>query len=158
METAETVINDALQELLVQASEQPLEAVDFETAKRYLNRMMFEFDADGINLGFTQVIKASDPITVAYGAINGIIYNLAMHLATTFDVPVGPELALKAVEGKRIMTKISTTIGPSSFPDTLPIGSGNEADHTDSYHFYNEDPNTVNTQRGGVIGLEGLPK
>jgi hypothetical protein len=158
VETASTVINDALQELLVQASEQPIESVDFETAKRYLNRMMFEFDADGINLGFTQVVKASDPITVAYGAINGIIYNLAMNLATTFDVPVGPELALKAAEGKRIMTKIATTIGPSSYPDTLPIGSGNEGYSTDSYHFYEEDPATVDTQRGGVVGLERLPE
>ena len=40
METAQQVINDALQEILVQASEQPIQTVDFQTARRYLNSMM----------------------------------------------------------------------------------------------------------------------
>ena len=40
METAESIISDALQEILVQASEQDIEPVDFQTSRRYLNRMM----------------------------------------------------------------------------------------------------------------------
>lgn len=157
METAKTVINDALQELIVQASEQPIEAVEFYTAVRYLNRMMGEFAADGIPLGYTEVQNPSDVITVASGAINGMVYNLAMNLATQYDVPVSPELAMKAANAKNVMVKIANQISPSSYPDTLPVGSGNEGDVFDDEKFYSGLDDTVNTELGGVIGLEQLP-
>lgn len=157
METAKTVINDALQELIVQASEQPIEAVEFYTAVRYLNRMMGEFAADGIPLGYTDVSSPSDPITVASGAINGMVYNLAMNLATQYDIIVTPELAMKAANAKNVMVKIANQISPSSYPDTLPIGSGNEGDTFGDQKFYSSLDDTVNTELGGVIGLEQLP-
>ena len=57
METASTVIKDALQEILVQAQEQPIQAVDSSTAIRYMNRFMANLDAKGISLGYTVVSK-----------------------------------------------------------------------------------------------------
>lgn len=158
METAQTVINDALQEILVQAIEQPLEQVDFAIAQRYMNRFMNEIAADGVTLGYTMVNSPNDPITIPYGAINGLIYNLALHLATTYDVAVGPELAVKAANGLRIMTRISTQIIPSSYPDTLPIGSGNEWDSSRNDKFYTEPSPAVETESGGFIGLEKIPE
>jgi hypothetical protein len=157
VETAKTVINDALQELLVQAIEQPIQQVDYSIAQRYLNRMMAEFAADGINLGYTEVSNPADYITVAAGAINGMIYNLALNLATTYDIAVSPELTVKADNGRRIMTRIAVTIQPSSYPDTLPIGSGNDGDSTYNDKFYSADPDTVDAESGAVIGLEQLP-
>ena len=118
---------------------------------------MNEIAADGVTLGYTIVNSPNDPITIPYGAINGLIYNLALHLATTYDVAVGPELAVKAANGLRIMTRIATQIIPSSFPDTLPIGSGNEDDSVQNYHFYSERDPSVNTESGGYIGLEKVP-
>lgn len=158
METAKTVINDALQEILVQAIEQPIEQVDFSIAQRYMNRFMNEIAADGVTLGYTMVNSPSDPITIPYGAINGLIYNLALHLATTYDVAVGPELAVKAANGLRVMTRIATQIIPSSYPDTLPIGSGNEQDSSYSNKFYTEPSSAVETESGGFIGLEKIPE
>lgn len=157
METAKTLINDVLLEIQVNGAEQAVQAVDFQTALRYLNRMMFEFAEDGINLGFTEVTGPDDPITVNRGAINGIIANLAIQISNTYDFNIGPDLASRAVESKRVMTKIATQISPSSYPDTLPIGSGNETEYSSSDKFYTDDPNTINTERGGVIGLEQLP-
>ena len=158
METAQTVINDALQEILVQAIEQPLEQVDFAIARRYINRFMNEIAADGVTLGYTMVNSPNDPITIPYGAINGLIYNLALHLSTTYDVAVGPELAVKAANGLRIMTRIATQIVPSSYPDTLPIGSGNEYDSSYNDKFYTEPAPAVETESGGFIGLEKIPE
>ena len=157
VETAKDVINDTLQELIVQANEQAIEAVEFNTAVRYMNRMMAEFAADGIPLGYSQVSNAADPITIPAGAINGLIYNLALHLATTYDVPVGPELAVKAASAKNVMIKIASQISPTSYPGTLPIGSGNEGDAVYDDKFYTDPIDTVNTELGGVVGLERLP-
>ena len=144
METASDIINDALQELIIQAIEQPIEAVDFNIAKRYMNRFMAELKSDGVDLGYTSVTSPSDIITIDDGAINGLIANLAFHLSVTYDVSVSPELAIKAKNGLRVMTKIGVTVGETSYPDTLPIGSGNESDFTDGNHFY-EEPDTPPT-------------
>ena len=64
METADTVIRDILQEITLQASEQEIEAVDFYTANRYMNRFMAELDAKGCKLGWTETVSPADPITI----------------------------------------------------------------------------------------------
>jgi len=156
METANTIIKDALQEILVQASEQPIEAVDFQTAKRYLNRMMTSFAASGINLGFTIIVEPTDLVTVPDGALEGIVFNLAKRLLATYDMPLTAELALSAKEGKKAMRKLAITIQPTQHPSTLPIGSGNEGDYSyRSTHFYPGIEDGVLNEQDGKILLEG---
>lgn len=154
METAESVINDALEEILVNASEQPVEAVEFQTGLRYLNRMMAEWDVRGLPLGYTKVTTPSDPITVPDGAINGIIFNLALRLAHKFDMPIAGDLAGKAQSGLTAIRRIAQTVRPTNPPSTLPIGSGNEHDWHDNYHFYPTTQDEVTTEQDGSILLE----
>ena len=135
-ETAQTLVSDILQELLINSAEQSIPAVDFQTAVRYLNRYMAEQDADGIKLGFTQITNPDDAITVAAGAINGIIYNVALNLATTYDVVVTPELAVKARNGLNIMIKIGSPIQGSKYTSNTPRGSGNQNDTFSDFNFY----------------------
>ena len=135
METAESVINDALQEILVQASEQALQTVDFQTGRRYLNRMM---NTTPFNLlGFTTVTNPSDNITIADGAIEGVVFNLAKKLLTSYDMPLTAELLQSASNGLEEIRRIAVVVKPTSFPCTLPIGSGNEQENTyNNQHFY----------------------
>jgi hypothetical protein len=153
METAESVINDALQEILVQASEQALEAVDFQTGRRYLNRMM---NTTPFNLlGFTTVTNPSDAITIPDGAIEGVIFNLAKRMLTTYDVALTAELLQSAREGLAEIRKIAVVVKPTSFPCTLPIGSGNEQENTfNNQHFYACPDDELLTEQGGSILLE----
>ena len=155
METAQSVIDDTMQEILVSASEQSIEAVDFATALRYMNRMMATFDAEGIALGYTQVTKAADLITIPLGAIEGLIFNLALRLTTTYDIPVAGTLAINAREGKQAMRKLSIFIAPTAFPCTLPLGSGNEQTNTfNNDKFYNCPSDSVLTEQDSSILLE----
>lgn len=140
-ETASSVINDILQEIFVQANEQQVQAVDYQTAQRYMNRFMAQLDADGVKLGYTVVSNPSDPITVPAGAINGIIYNVAMQLSNSYDIDVSPSLVANAQSSMETMRKLGVSIPKMNYPSTLPIGSGNE-DNYDEFHFYpgcNED-------------------
>ena len=140
METAATVIKDALQEILVQATEQPLQAPDFQTALRYMNRMMASFDeGKGIRLGYTPATNTASVITIPEGAIEGLIFNLASRLATSYDIPVAPTLAISARDGLKSMRKIGLTFNPTKFPSTMPIGSGNDSYGSGQYFdkFYN---------------------
>lgn len=136
-ETAQSVIKDALQEILVQASEQPIENDEFQASIRYLNRMMNTIPYNG--LGFTPIVDPSDPITVDPQAIEGIIFNLALRLAPSNDIDPTSDLRVNARNGLKDIRKLSLIYKPTLMPSTMPIGSGNEDWFTGrTYeHFYN---------------------
>lgn len=152
-ETAQAVITDALGEILVSSAEQSIESFEMSQGIRYLNRMMLAFDAQGIALGYTVVSTPSDTITVAPGAIEGIVFNLAIRLAKSFGMQVTPELFTDAKSGLDAMRRLGVRIEPSQLGGTLPIGSGNEDDFTDA-KFYPEVQPDVLTEDNGNILLE----
>lgn len=153
METAKDIINDSLQEMLVQAAEQPIEAVDFQTARRYLNRMMAMTPYN--RLGYTQVTNPDDLVTVPDGALMGIVKSLTIYLLSTYDMPITSELMSTAKEGLKEIRKLAITILPTAAPCTLPIGSGNEDESTFSnQHFYSCPDNEILAETGGSILLE----
>ena len=154
MTTATVLIKKALQKILVQASEQPIESSEMSDAISELNDMMLELDADGIALGFTVITNPSDTITVPDGAIGGIASNLAIRLAPEYDEPISAGLFASAKSGMSAMRKLGVTIEQTSFGGTLPIGSGNEGDTFDDYHFYDEIPDSALTETNGNILLE----
>ena len=154
METASTVIRSALQEILVQEAETGLEPANFNTGMLYLNRMMNAFAAEGINLGYTEVASASDPITVSAGAIDGMVYNLAVRLAPQYMAQLNPLLIENAREGKRAMLSIAVDIGPTQYPDTLSRGSGNSDCGSWDNTFYPGSDAAVLTETGGFISVE----
>ena len=113
METANTVIVDALQQILVQASEASISADEAQTAIRYMNRYMARLDAKGIDLGYTVVSNLGDPITIPDGAIDGLVTNLAVSLAPQYDVQLTQGLMLEAKAGQDAMLSIAFSIGTS---------------------------------------------
>ena len=150
METAESVISDILSELTINAAEQSIQSVDFQTAVRYSNRFMAELDAMGTKLGWTDINNPSDPITIPAGAINGLIYNVALNLATTYDIMVGPELAMKARASLNVMNVIGNPPPKSHYPSNMPIGSGDKQNTFNNFNFYDgcceDDPVSCGTE------------
>lgn len=126
MATVAQVANAALKRILVQASEAPLEADEYQDFIFALNNYMLALDAEGITLGYTEVSDLGDEVTVPTGALRGIIANMAIEVAPDYNGTVSPALATAAQQGLQVMRIIGQTISPSSFPSTLPIGSGNE--------------------------------
>jgi hypothetical protein len=155
METGESVVRDILQEILVQGSEQAIQAVDSQTAIRYMNRFMTEISARGITLGYTSVTSLSDPITIPDGAINGLIYNTAIRLQSSYDITPNGQLGANARDGMNAMRHLAVTVTATAMPCTMPIGSGNEQDNTFSnQHFYDCPEDEILTEQNGNILLE----
>ena len=125
-ETASTVIRDALQEILVQAAEQPITAAEGQGAMRLLTRMMAAWVSDGVDLSFTPVDSLNDSITVVDGALDAIVLNLAVKLAPQYDRPVTQSLYMNAKDAYEAALKIAVAVPDTAFPATLPYGSGNE--------------------------------
>ena len=151
METAESIINDALVEILVQQSEQPIQTEDFQMGRRYLNRMMAMSPFN--KLGYTIVTNPSDLITVPDGAIFGIVKSLAKTLLVPYDMPLTNELSLDVREGLKEIRRITVNVRSTSMPCTLPLGSGNEQTYSNN-HFYNCPDDELLTEDGGSILLE----
>ena len=149
MSTAEEIVSDILQEITVQSPEQALPAVDFQTVVRYMNRFMASLDAMGTKLGYTNVSNPSDLITIPSGAEEGLVFNMAMRVATTYDIAVSGDLAIKARDSLNVMNVIGNPPPKSSYPSNMPIGSGNYQNTFNNFNFYDgcceDDPTTCGT-------------
>lgn len=153
METATVVFNDALQVIVVQASEQPIQPVDFQTARRYLNRMMATVPFVG--LGFTTITNPDDLVTIPDAALEGVVFNLAVKLLATYDMPLTAELSQNARDGLKEIRRLTVVVLPTQMPCTMPIGSGNEEENSfNNQHFYACPDDEVLTEQGGSILLE----
>lgn len=152
MTTAAQAMKAVLQEILVHGAESSLQAVEFQDAAFATNNYMFELAADGVNLGYTAITDLGDPITIPNGAINGMIKNVAQEMINQFGAVASGELARQAARGLKVMTKIAVTIPAQVFPDTLPIGSGNECDT--NIHFYGDEGDFIATEQGNFIAPE----
>ena len=154
-EQAGDIIIDALGELVVQAAVADLQPDEVQLAIRYMNRFMFQLDANGIALGYTEVNSVSDTVTIAAGAMMGLVKNLAILLAPQFDAVVTPELARDASNGLKTMRRLGSSVIASSMPCTLPLGSGNEVDGLNNdFHFYPCPDDQILTETNRNILLE----
>lgn len=150
----QNIVTDALETLIVQTEEAEIPASEASAAIRILNDMMFMWESLGIYLGYTQVTNMGDIITVPNGAIMGIKANLALQLAPKYNVEPTVLMIKNAQDGYQAIVDISTELGASQYPSTLPQGSGNTypgfADNT----FYPDLQSTILTETGGSVALE----
>jgi len=130
MATVKEVVTDALEEILVQAAEEPIAAADGETGIRYLNDMLTMWEILGVNLGFTEVENMGDQLTVDPGALFGIKKLLAISLAPKFNAEISPVLYQQAKIGWEAILDLTFEITAIQYPSTLPIGSGNSIGHS----------------------------
>lgn len=154
MATVAQVAKASLQRILVQASEAPLEAADFQDFIFSMNTYMLALDAQGITLGYTEVSDLGDTVTIPTGALRGLIANMAIEVAPDYGAEISPGLALQARDGLAAMRRLGVSTPRSSFPSTLPIGSGNEGNDHDLTHFYPDEEALILAETSGPIAQE----
>ena len=125
MATVTEVVSGALQLLEVKTAEAAITPVEAEDGLVSLNDMMNEWNVDGINVGYETLSSIEDQLNVDLGAIGAIKSNLAVYIAPEYGRAVSPTLDTRARRSKKSL-RASIKLNPSEFPDTLPIGSGNE--------------------------------
>ena len=155
METASTVILDALKEIVAHPSEAAIDAYKAQVGIFYLNAMMLDFSVNGINLGYTVVSSLSDAITVDDAAIEPIVKNLAIEISPVFkSTPTSQELFQQAQDGYESLLNIGFEgVTATIYPYTLPTGSGNYNWGSDK--FYDELGEPILTELGQDVAYEG---
>jgi len=155
MATAAQVLKTALLRIISQGAEADLQPDEFDDAIFAMNNYMFDLDARGVRLGYTQVTNLADNITVPLGALRGVIANVAIEIAPDFGGEISPGLVRAAKEGLEAMEELGVVVTTSVFPSTLPIGSGNEHnDHGLSNRFFPDLEREILAETTGAIGLE----
>jgi len=153
MATVAQVAKASLQALLVQASEAPLEADEYQDFIFAMNNYMTTLAANGVNLGYTVVSDIGDEVTVPDGALQGLIANMAIIVSPQYGAIVPQGVGVAASDGLKAMRKLGQFITPTRRPSTLPRGSGNEGFGRTS-HFYPDAQQEVLAEATGAIGLE----
>jgi P22 tail accessory factor len=125
MSAAGDIIERAFKRILVGAADAAPEADEYADALADLNSFMASLEARSIRLGYTEVDNVSDNVTIPAGAILGVISNLAITIAPDYGGTVSNELAEQARLGMHTLRKLGLPRIRTSFPNTLPMGSGN---------------------------------
>lgn len=155
MATVAQVAKSSLQRILVQASEAPLEPDEYQDFIFSMNNYMAELDAQGIQLGYTEVSDLGDDVTIPTGALRGLIANMAIEVAPDYNGVISAGLQKAARDGFNTMRQLGQSMGKTKFPSTLPIGSGNEDDCFGiNGHFYPDQEAEILAETTGAIGLE----
>ncbi len=123
--TVTQIVTGALMLLEIRVAESQVTPAEAEDGLASLNDMMNEWNVDGINVGYETLQNIEDILHVDLGSIGAIKANLAVYIAPEYGKAVSQALAMRAKVGKRSL-RASIPINPSQYPDTLPIGSGNE--------------------------------
>ncbi len=155
MATVAQVAKASLQRILVQASEAPLEADEYQDFIFAMNNYMAQLDAQGISLGYTEVSDLGDEVTIPTGALRGLIANMAIEVSPDYGGVISQGLIAAAQQGLQSMRILGQRIQASKNPSTLPLGSGNE-DMLYGYsgHFYPDQEADILAESTGAIGLE----
>ena len=138
MTTMLEVVNDAFEEIDVKVAEQDLQSDELQAGIRRCNDLLSSWDDIGFIVGYTPVLNGHDDLGIEASAVRAIKANLAVKLAPSFQKPVTIDLRLEASESLDLMINANIFIGNVEFPDTLPLGSGNQGcDFDTDRRFFN---------------------
>ena len=126
--TVTEVVTGALVLLEIRTAEAPIEPNEAEDGLTALNDMMNEWNVDGINVGYESLDNVEDQLHVKLGSIGAIKANLAIYIAPEYGKAVSSDLVRRARSGKNSL-RGAIKLNDAEFPDTLPIGSGNEGNN-----------------------------
>lgn len=154
-ETARSIIIDALEDIVVQVAEAPLESDDARAGIRAMNRIMNMLASKGVNLGYTIVNSLDDSITIPDGAMDALVSLLAIRLWPKYRTgKPSLELQKNAKDGLDQMYFLAGPIAATEFPPTLPVGSGNDYPNYTNSTFYPDLQDTILSESNGSISLE----
>ena len=132
MATALDICSSAAEEIGVKTAEIALEDADFQTFFSRMNDMLLEWDDIGVIVGYTEVLNGDDTVNIDRNAIGAVKYNLAIRLAPSFQKLVTAALAAIAGGTLEVLMASSTDLSNIAYPDTLPLGSGNQCANNDT--------------------------
>ena len=144
MATAADIIKGALKRLQVIEGENPIEANEMADGLEDLNDFGSSHEDGFLALGFVPVANSADVINIPTGAVGYFKDALAFYIAGQYGAPI-PQSLIVSYDRTRAAA-LNAYQGPIEveYPETLPIGSGNECNsitNTERFFPLNSDQN-----------------
>ena len=128
MATAATIIKGALRRIQIVGSESPIEDDEIVDGLEDLNDWGSAHEAGFLQLGFSSVTNTGDTVNIPIEAVGYFKDHLALYMAGQYGAPISQTLMMSAQDSKARALNAFAPVINVEFPDTLPIGSGNECD------------------------------
>ena len=137
MTTIREVVEDAFEEIGVKKAEVSLTDDELQSGIRRCNDLLVSWDSIGYIIGYRPVFNATDQLFVEPSVIRAIKSNLAIELAPSYQKTLTTALVGKASDSLNLLLNNNIYIGQVAYPDSLPMGSGNnmEDDYLDDRFF-----------------------
>lgn len=126
MTTAKQIVDGAAEEIGVKTAEIQLEAADAQIIFDRMNDLLVEWADIGLTPEFQEVFSLDSTVQVNRNAVAAIKLHLAIRCASSFQKVVTQALVLTAADAIARLETSTAHIGPVAYPDTLPLGSGND--------------------------------
>jgi len=126
MTTAADIIKGALRKSGIRAAETDIEPDEIADGLEDLNDWASLSETATIALGFTPVKDSGDPINIPLEAVGYFKTNLALYIASDYGAPIAQTLVKAADDSLKAVLNTFQIPIDVQFPDTLPVGSGNE--------------------------------
>ena len=131
MTTMLEIVDAAFEEIGVKTAEVALTGDELQSGIRRCNDMLLQWDDIGIIVGYTEVLNGDDVVNVERSAEGAVKYNLAIRLAPSYQKLITPVLAAIASGTLDVLMASNTDLSNIAYPDTLPLGSGNQCANND---------------------------
>ncbi|WP_396615503.1 packaged DNA stabilization gp4 family protein [Lysobacter soli] len=119
------IVRGSLLALRVIDAEVAVPAQDMTDGIAALNRMMRRWEADGIALGWNDVVGPTDDVPLPPEAEEAVIYNLAVRRRSDYGVSIEPDVLQLATDG---LARLTADVRGNEFVTTcygdLPYGTG----------------------------------
>ena len=139
MTTMREVVEDAMEDITVKKAEVSLTDDELQSGIRRCNDMLAQWVELGFIVGYNPVLNGDDVLELEPAAIAAVKAKLAIKLAPSYSKPITAALAENASEAMTMLSIANSHIGEIAYPDSLPIGSGNECNNNGAYNrFFNQ--------------------
>lgn len=126
------VVEDALEDITVKKAEVSLTDDELQSGIRRVNDMLAQWDDLGIIAGYNPVTNGDDVLELDASAVAAVKAKLAIKLAPSYSKPITAALMQNATEAMDMLEAASAHIGEVAYPDSLPLGSGNQCPNTNT--------------------------
>ena len=123
MTTAAELITDAFTLIRSNDPGEALEEYDFAQAKRALNRMMRRWEANGLSLGWQDVVETTDVLPIPPEAEEPVVYNLAVKLRAIYGATLEEDVLSLARNGYAQLLRDVITVNAPVQITNMPIPS-----------------------------------
>lgn len=137
MATGQDIVNGALRKLGYKSADSAITGQELLDGVEDLNDLLSEYEKKGLLMGFSRIADPADTVRIPAGSEGPIKLMLMGRLASDYSKQLTPTQATAINDAEKSFLMIIKQPLDVEYPDTLPLGAGNDGiDVADQQRFF----------------------